>query len=171
MWIEYLPARRSGPHRSRAGLRQAGFTLVEAILAIVILGVAFAGVMTVFQSSVKNSFDPVIRKQMRSVAEEMLEEIELKPFCGSSLPAATTSGCSRDGFYRVGDYNGYSTSNQICDIDGNALPALNNYSVAVSVAAGTLSGVAADQITVTVTYRTSTFTLIGWRTNYAGDAC
>lgn len=146
--------------------RQAGFTLVEMIIAIVILGVGLAGVAVAFSVAIGRSGDPVIHQQMLSIAEEMIEEVQLKPYttAANSAPA----GCARDTYNDVSDYNGYMTSGQICTVDGVAVSALSGYSVSVAVAAGTLSGVAAARkITVTVTRGSSSLTLVGWRTDYA----
>lgn len=62
------------------GHRQRGLTLIELIMFIVIVGVALAGVLTVFNVTTKSSADPMIRKQMLAIAEAVLEEVQLQPF-------------------------------------------------------------------------------------------
>jgi MSHA pilin protein MshD len=146
---------------------QRGFTLVEMILAIVIIGVGLAGVMTAFSQSVRNSADPVMRKQLLAVAEEMLEEIELKPFVHT---ATTKTGCVRNNFDDVFDYDGYVTTGKVCDIDGATIAALNGLSVTVSVLGSAFNGIAAAdaaQLTVKVNSASDSVTLSGWRVNYA----
>ncbi len=146
---------------------QHGFTLVEMILAIVIIGVGLAGVLTAFNQSVRNSADPVLRKQLLAVAEEMLEEIELKPFVNT---ATTKTGCARSNYDDVFDYDGYATTGKVCDIDGNTITALNGLSVTVSVVGSAFNGIAsadAALLTVQVSSASDSVTLSGWRINYA----
>jgi len=141
-------------------------TLVEMIVAIVIVGVGLAGVLVAFNQSVRASANPMVRKQMLAIAEEMMEEVSLKPFAPQAPgPAA---GCARAAFNDIDDYGGYSTAAGICDIDGNAIPTLATYNVAVAVAATPLpNGVAAKRITITVTHGADTLTLVGYRTDWA----
>ena len=148
--------------------RQGGFTLVEMIVAIVILGVGLAGVMLAFSTAARGSADPVVHQQMLAIAEEMMEEIQLKPYASASNSAP--AGCARDTYNDVSDYQGYATSGQICTVDGVAIAELASYSVSVGVAAGSMAGVAAARrITVTVSRGSDSFALTGWRTDYASE--
>lgn len=148
--------------------RQGGFTLVEMIVAIVILGVGLAGVMLAFSTAARGNADPVVHQQMLAIAEEMMEEIQLKPY--SSASNSAPAGCARDTYNDVSDYQGYATSGQICTVDGVAIAELASYSVSVGVATGSLAGVAAARrITVTVTRGSDSFALTGWRTDYASE--
>jgi MSHA pilin protein MshD len=142
-------------------------TLIELVMAIVIISVGLVGVMVAFTTVVKSSSDPLIHKQMLAIAEEMMEELTLKPYAAVAN-AAPINACARNTFNDILDYNGYSAG-AICDVDGTAVPALASYSISVSVAddAVTLNGVAAKKITVNVTHGGETMTLIGWRTGYA----
>ncbi|MES2075457.1 MAG: type II secretion system protein [Pseudomonadota bacterium] len=64
----------------KAPARQRGLSIVELIMFIVIMGIAAAATMQVFNLSTKASADPVRRKQALLLAEALLEEIELARF-------------------------------------------------------------------------------------------
>ena len=153
------------PRRHRLPLRRRGFTLPEALLAIVVLGVGLAGVLLAFSTVARGSADPVLRKQMMGIAQELLEEIALKPYAAAANSAPV--GCARDTFNDIADYHGYSSTG-ICTVDGVVIPALASYSVSASVSAGTLAGVAAARkITVTVSHGGESLQIVTWRTDYA----
>ena len=157
-----------GSHRSshRSNTRgQRGFTLPEAILAIVVLGVGLTGLLLAFSTVARNSADPVLRKQAVAIAQELIEEITLQPYASAANTAP--GGCARDTYNDVSDYHGY-TSTGVCTVDGVAIAALAAFNVGISVAAGTLGGVAAARkITVTVTQGGESLSLVSWRTDYA----
>lgn len=151
--------------------RQQGFTIIEMVVAIVVIGVGVAGVMAAFTGSARGSVDPMLNKTMQMVAEEIMEEILLKPYAGSN---PTKTGCVRNNFNKVSDYDGYATTSRICDVDGVDIASLNGYSLSVVVAtpsstpAPTLGGITeVNKITVTVSRGSDSFRLVGWRTNYA----
>ena len=115
-----------------------GFTLVEMIITIVIIGVGLAGVLQVFQIVVKSSADPLITKQLISIAEAQMEKTFLKEF-GDIASDATCASCPA----------GYSSGITV-------------------TSGVTWEGIANTKtITVDVTYGTQTFQLISRRTNYA----
>ncbi len=57
-----------------------GFSLIELIVFMVIVSVALAGVLSVLNFTTRNSAEPLIRKQMLTIAEALLEEVQMKPF-------------------------------------------------------------------------------------------
>lgn len=145
--------------------RPRGFTLPEVIIAIVVLGVGLAGVLLALRTVARGSGDPVMHRQMQAIAQELMEEIQLKPY----TPAANTApaACARDTYNDVSDYHGYSCSG-MRTVDGTVIPALSGFSVSISVASGTLGGVAAaKRIVITVSNGGETLQLVGWRTDYA----
>ena len=145
---------------------QQGLTLIELLIAIVVLGVGLTGVLLALNVVTRGSADPLVTHQMLAIAAEMLEEIELKPF--APLANSAAAPCARVTYNDLADYDGYATNGQICTIDGTPIPTLAGYSVSVSVQTAPLAGVAqAKRIVVTVTRGTATLQLVGWRTDFA----
>jgi MSHA pilin protein MshD len=172
----FLPCVRVGArHASPA----AGFSLVEAIVFIVIVSVALAGVLSVMNLTTKRSADPLIRKQMIAIGESLLEEISQQNFTNPAVGGYTCAPlpctqAKRQLLDDIGDYSGFATTG-IYPIDTNVLiPGLTGYNVAVTVAgaalgpaANQISSTNANLITVTVTGPdSSTITLSGYRTAY-----
>ncbi len=149
----------------RAG-SQHGFTLVELVIFIVIVSAGLAGILSVMNTVVKSSADPMVRKQTMAVAESLLEEILLKSY---SNPPEGYSGTSRAEFDDVDDYAGYGTSAGIVDQAGVPMAGLASYNVAPAttvVSSSDLNGIAVKKITVSVTGPGGAVSLSGYRSNY-----
>lgn len=145
--------------------RQHGVTLVELIVALVIVGAAVAGLVAAFSSTAKSSAEPIIVRQMAAIADGMMEEVLLKPFD----PAANTAA-GRANFNDVFDFDAYATTAGIEDLNGDAIDDLKSYNVAVSVQRVSLRDVPneAARIMVTVSYPGfDPVRLYGWRTRAA----
>ena len=157
---------------------QRGFTLIELIVFIVIVGVALAGVLTVLNYTTQHSADPMVRKQALAIAESLLEEVLLQPFTwcdpddANAATATSTADCAggalpaeaRGTFDNVSDYNGLTTTTNIAG-GGAAL-----YTATVAVDAEALNGIAAAdalRITVTVTAGNETIQMQGYRTRHS----
>lgn len=150
-----------------------GFTLIELIVLIVVLGTALAGVLLVFQNVVRSSADPQIYKQALSIAEAMLDEILLAPY-----EVQPGSG-ARANFDDLSDYDGFTTApGGMTDLQGVAIPGLGAYNVSVAVApaapladsGGALPVAESRRVTVTVTVAglpDMTVQLDGYRLRYA----
>lgn len=61
-------------------MRQRGVTLIEMIFFIVIVSVALAGLMQVFNLTTRDSADPMRRKQALMLAEAMMAEVQQAGF-------------------------------------------------------------------------------------------
>ncbi|MDB5807977.1 MAG: hypothetical protein JWN94_99 [Betaproteobacteria bacterium] len=149
---------------------QRGFTLIELVLFIAIMGAGVAGTLLAFDFAARGSADPVVKKQALAIAESLLEEIQQMPFtyCDPDDPAVSTAtsaascaipeaigpeaGESRydtfKPFDNVNDYNGFNTKTDaspgIRDITNTLIPGLANYSAEVAVAGVALSGIGAN---------------------------
>jgi len=60
--------------------KPGGFTLIEMIITIVVISVGLTGVLLTFQVVVKSSADPLIAKQLISIAEARMEGAMVKEF-------------------------------------------------------------------------------------------
>ncbi|NOQ52460.1 MAG: pilus assembly protein MshD [Desulfuromonadaceae bacterium] len=141
-------------------------TLIELVVAMVVISVALAGIMSVINYTTLHSADPVLRHQSLAIAEAYMEEIALKNYID---PDADGEG-SRALFDDVDDYNGLSESG-VHDQNGNAIGGLENYSVTVSVAPQNYGPSGAEvsglKIAVTVTDPAGeSLALTGYRANY-----
>jgi MSHA pilin protein MshD len=142
--------------------RQHGFTLIELIIVIVVVGVGLAGILSVMNTTVKSSADPMVRKQAMAMADSILEEILQKEYQDpDGLPNVVETG--RDTYDDVDDYNGKTKA-----IFTDWPAALSGYTVAISVVATTLGSpaVAVKKVTVTVSGGGNDITLSGYRSNY-----
>ena len=127
--------------------KQRGFTLIELIIFIVVVGAGLAGILQVINTTVARSGDPVAIKQAVALADSILEEILQKEYQDpDGLPNVVEAG--RSTFDDVDDYNGIT---QALFTDWPA--GLAAYQVAIAVTATTLGGsstVPAKQVTVKV---------------------
>ncbi len=112
-----------------------GFTLLEVLVTIIIIGIASTAIMGVFISTVKTSADPMIQQQAMAIAEAYMEEIRLKPFADPD----GIGGETRATFDNVADYNGLSDTGAR-DQNNDPIAALANYTIAVVVSGQTLTG-------------------------------
>ena len=160
---------------------QRGFTLIELIIFIVVVSVGLAGILSVMNTVVKSSADPMVRKQTIAIAESLLEEILLKDYASPSggtngVSTCTLAGGSRAQWDNICDYNGYTTTGGIVNILGASATGLGSYNIAppVSVVSTTgLTGVtAAKKITVSVTGPQGTIiSLTGYRACDLSPSC
>lgn len=143
-----------------------GVTLIELIVAMVVITVALAGILSVINYTTRHSADPVLRHQAIAIAEAYMEEICLKSFADPDADGEV----SRDLYDDVDDYNGLSDTGAR-DQNGNAITGLENYSVAVTVLSQnygpTGNQVPGLRVAVTVTDPAGeSLTLAGFRADY-----
>lgn len=135
-----------------------GFTLIELIVFIVIVGAGLAGILSVMNAVVKSSADPVVRKQAIALADSIMEEVMQKAY--SDPDGVQGNETTRDTMDDVDDYNG-KTENLF------GLPAaLAGYAIRISVVADNVTlGIAAKKVVVTVSKGAESVTLTSYRTN------
>ena len=92
--------------------QQRGFSIVEAIVFIVIVSVALTGILSLMNFTTQHSADPMIRKQAIVVAESLLAEITQQNFTNpvDGFSGAATQA-NRNLFDDIEDYNGSYKSN------------------------------------------------------------
>jgi MSHA pilin protein MshD len=155
--------------------RTAGFSLIEVVVFIVVVGIAFVGMVLLYSRVTQASVDPLIRKQALALAASLLEEVELRAYtlCDPDDPAVTTAtvpgdcatqeGIGVEGgetrynaanrFDNVSDYDGFSMgsgvappNHEIKTVDGvTVIPGLSSYRLDVSVAT-----IAANELGATI---------------------
>lgn len=117
-------ASRSQLTKSRTG--RVGFTLVESLIAAVVLSIAVIGVCRTLSASDQQT--RILDQTTTAVAlgRELLEEIASKPLFDpnthTTTPVSTALAIPRSQFTSVGDYNLYSDS-------GSAMTTLGGSSV------------------------------------------
>ena len=131
--------------------RSGGFTLIEIIIAIVVIAAALTGIFAAIINSTARSADPMIQTQAVIIAETYLEEAMLKAFTD---PDGTAEGCgvSRDQWDDVQDYNCLASPTSVTDQTGNTLPGLAAYRISMSVTDQTVAGAAVRRIEARVTH-------------------
>ncbi len=173
---------------SKHDTRQAGFTLIELIIALVVLGIGVSGFLILINQATRDSVDPLIRTQANAVAQSYLEEILLQSFCdpdnGMDCPAdCNSSPCSacgageggaRDVYDDVFDYLNLPDNN-VRDRNNTPIAGLGDYAVAVSIQdngvdLGGLSGASCEVVRVDVDVDhpilSGPVTLSGYKVNY-----
>lgn len=155
--------------------RQAGLSMVELIIFIVIISVAVAGVLSVLTYTTGRSADPLQRKQAILLAEALLEEVSLArmTFChpddpkaetalnaGQCTTAETVGGGGTRPYANINDYvsafgtpasfTAGDTTGKVTDALGNTL-AGGQYRAFVTVSANATLGPAGAQLTGSAT--------------------
>ena len=147
--------------------RQTGTTLIELVIAIVIIAIAASTVLMAISTSVAQSADPMIRHQAVAIAEAYLEEVALRSFAD---PDGVDGEASRDLYDDIDDYDGLVDVGAR-DQFNNALAGLDDYTVTVAVAASSaLPPIASTDvflISVTITHSANIdFTVSAYRANF-----
>lgn len=150
--------------RTTDARRQGGFSLLEVLAAVVVMGLVFAGFVSAYGTVMKHGGDAQLHGQAVAIAAAYLDEILARPYrdpddgtlCG-------TPEASRAAFDDVCDYDGLPQNGCsavsaacpvpgacACDASGIPIDGLAAFSVSVSVAPVTLSAAGGLQVRVDV---------------------
>jgi len=171
--------------------KSQGFTLLELIVSIVILGLGVTAFTSLINQTTRHSIDPMIIEQANAIAQSYLEEVMLRSFCDPDLStdcptfcvAAACGACnvtegSRNLFDDVCDYNAAlaDSTTGARDQDNNIIAGLEAYNISVTVddSGVTLNGLnsaSGDIVRIDVNVTHDSFsdlnlTLTGYRTNF-----
>ncbi|MCZ6503458.1 MAG: prepilin-type N-terminal cleavage/methylation domain-containing protein [Gammaproteobacteria bacterium] len=152
-----------------------GFTLVELVVSIVVLGISVTTFLTLVLQTTRDSPDAMIQEQAYAIAQSYMEEILSQPFCDPDFSTDCRTDCtastacttcslaegSRNQFDDVCDFNGLS-NNGAEDFNG-AITGLSAYNVDVTVddSGVTLNGLSSASgqvVRIDVRVRHDTFT-------------
>lgn len=153
---------------SRHNNPQTGFTLIEIVVTLVVIGIAASALVGVFSSIVRGSADPAIQQQAITIAEAYIEEISLKSFNDpDDVETGTSEGeAGRASYDDVKDYRSLAAGAP-ADQLGTAIVALAAYNVTVTITDSTLNGITALLIDVNVTHpAVDPILLSAYRTDY-----
>ncbi|GAB3735680.1 hypothetical protein GCM10028794_15430 [Silanimonas algicola] len=132
--------------------RERGFTLLELVVTLVILGVAFAAIARLVATLGGGSAAPILQTQALYIAEGYLEEAMLKAYAD---PEGDPVNCaaSRDLWDDIGDYACLDTAASPTDSAGGAIAGLSRYRVTMAIGdAATVGGATTRRVEVSVTH-------------------
>lgn len=142
-------------------LRQQGVTLIELIIAIVVLGIAVVGVLTALGRTTLFQVDPMLRAQSLALAQSFMDEVTAKPFyapdddprfdedatvavdpCNNMPDLDDLSGSDRvellDAVCAYDGYNADTHEGGIVTPEGTSIPGLGAYNVMITVSSDNL---------------------------------
>lgn len=180
----------------RGGPLQRGFTLVEAIVFLLVMVVGVVGLISAINSAVRYSADPLAQKQALAIAEALMEEITAagftfcKPGSINFESATSVADCGAADVEGVGPDDGelrpYDNVNDYVGASGNfgeekeltpvsilgvSTPAPDGYQAFVTISEEGLGGIADSEslrITLTVTGPGDTSVVLdSYRTRHA----
>lgn len=160
----------------------AGFTLIETLIAMVVVGIALTGFVSVFVLSFSQGADPLRERQALAIAEAYLEEILLRPYADPDTDLVCDAPeANRPILDDACDYNALSNNGCIavavtaacplgtcaCDQSGIPIAGLAGYSVAIAVTQVNVGppniNALRAQVTVTVPGSSTNAQLVGHR--------
>ena len=167
-------------------MNKKGFTLIEIVMVIVLLGIIMPGVIFYFIQGVKDSAIPQRRTTAIFLAEALMEEIKSKRWdeviainstCSnaSAYPFVPDGGETRINFDDIDDFNGLNNPSPI-DSQGAAMPNYPGFSQQVAIMHVNAAALDADagvrtcykriKVDITDTTSNETISLVSLMTSY-----
>lgn len=133
---------------------QRGFTLIELIIGIVLLGIAVAGLASLVFSQARPSITPLYQLRASELATALMDEILAMSFDENNLSAATNSRCgsssnsspctalndlgfevgeSRQNYDDVDDFNDFSINGALLVDEPSLSEIYRNFTLTVDV--------------------------------------
>lgn len=152
--------------------RLKAFTLVELVMSIVIMSIAFVGTILAFYTVSKRSAKPILISHSLAIAKSYLTEILLKDF-PTTLPCPSPPASGRKYYNNICDYQNLHDIGAY-DQEGQPIAGLENYEVRVNIDTTTAqlgeltAGTEVVRIDVTTWLQDSESEVIisGYKTNY-----
>lgn len=138
---------------------QIGATLIEALLFIVLVGIAGAAIVGVFGQAGRDAGALGTHFEAHRIAQAFLQEVLARPArCAAAGEGwGPEAGETRAAYDHVNDYHGYDVqgvrfpSSEAVDLDGDGVNDLRDYRVRITVTQPGLGGIpATDTLRVSV---------------------
>jgi prepilin-type N-terminal cleavage/methylation domain-containing protein len=106
-------------HRTHHRMNAGGFSLIEAMVAVSVLGIAAASVLLPFISGAALRAEGVNRTLAARLASDLMEQILRLPFHDPNDETSYSLGPESGDFDNIDDYDGYTEpQGQVKDADG-----------------------------------------------------
>jgi prepilin-type N-terminal cleavage/methylation domain-containing protein len=144
-------------------LRRSGFTLIESLIASVVLAIAVVGIAGAVGASYKQTGALDNDSVAIAMARALLEEAASKPFANSTASSKASAGnFDRSTYTSIADYHGYHDTSPFTTLGGQTLDVGAGYSrsvtytVPASVTVGSTTTSLSDFGRITVTVSSTT---------------
>jgi prepilin-type N-terminal cleavage/methylation domain-containing protein len=143
--------------------RRSGFTLIESLIATVVLAIAVVGIAGAIGASYKQTTALDTDAASISIARALLEEACAKPFAASTSASKASAGnFDRSTYTDIADYHGYHDQSPFTTLGGETVDVGEGYTrtvtytVPASVTVGASTVTLSDFGRITVSVHSST---------------